>query len=746
MNRVLGSICALLVWSGGALANQGGYGGGGNYNFDAKENSEREVLQQATSLAIGNLAWENVNLSEIRKTGGQVKWTAKTRSNTYSCSAQANGQDAFCDHVASISPEGPPAQRNAQAGNARERGAGPAAAPTIQRNMVTVMGRDRGYFYYVPAKYTRDGFNFVVYAIHDNGQTPQQFAEQSGWMKVADEQGFAVVFPEAERGTWATNSGGEDVYIKAVYDHAIGHLRAPDAPAAGGRGEGQAARGGEGQGAGAQAARGEGGAQAAGGERARQGIATWSPFHYVTGAGAGATVAQEFAMNHPGIFAALATLDGGAYAAAYAKGEETAQGYYQNQRGGKNALPVWNQLKKEVPVAAWLFTSGSPSPAETKQVEYWKRSNGVAASAQSRSIGAFNTSIYKSAANDYQEVRTTVLGEGAKYDPALANIVWRDFFSKVARWTSFPNGYLGSLLSEAEVKQKFDVRTLTVDGAAYTYYVKTPSSYRKGQSLPLVIAASGGMFPAWIYLSQIKMHEVGEQEGFITVYANGQRNQWDFRQPDGRDAKFIRGVIDDLIKTNGVDQRRIYMQGFSLGSGLSYMMGITHAQLFAAVSPNNGIGPMAPEVVSWVTDLKQKKSDLRIPMMMVYGDVDGASSTDGKLPARGVLRGAIDEMKKYNNVNAPDQVVKFDSPNTEPYDVLVLGGAVERQGVDARYPQGRIAINTYHSNDSKPLPLFSFVWVTDLPHGADPNTARMEWDFFKQWRRNANGSLTFTAR
>jgi poly(3-hydroxybutyrate) depolymerase len=777
VDRLLGCLCASLVFGAGAsAADQGGYGGGGNFNFDLREDSEQQVLQRATSLAIGNLAWETVNVSDVRKAGGKVSWTATMRSNVYRCNAEANGDGSACDRVSSVSPEGPPAPRNVPAAN---RAPAAAVVPQVQRNMVTVGGRDRPYLYYVPLKYTRDGFNSVVYALHDNGQTPQQFAEQSGWLKLADQHGFAVVFPEAERNTWAANSGGEDAYIRAVYDHAVGHLRAPDAAGAGAgpgaRGEGgQAPRGEGGQaprGEGGQAPRGEGGQASpgagqaprgegqaarpggaaggqagaqAGGQPARMGISTWVPFHYVTGAGAGATVAQEFAMNYPGIFAALATLDGGVYAASYAKGEERAQDYYQYSRA-KNAEPVWKQLKKEVPVASWLFTSGSPTPAETKQVDYWKRSNSVAASAQSRAIDGLSTSIYRNAANEYQQVRTTVLADSAKYDPAMAGAIWRDFFSTVARWTSSPNGDLGSLLSEEEVTRQFDVRTLTVDGATYTYYLKTPSSYRKGQSLPLVIAAGGGSFPARLYLSQIKMHEVGEKERFITVYTNGQRNMWNFRQPDSADAKFIRGMIDDVIKTYGADKSRVYMQGFSLGSGMSYMMGITHPQLFAAVSPNNGIGPMTPEVTAWAANVKQK-GDARIPMMMVFGDVDGAASVDAKFPAQGVLRGALDEMKKYNNLAGTEQVVKFDSPYSAPYDVLVLGGTAERKATDARYPDGRFVINTYSSNDRKPLPLFSFVWVTDLPHGADPRTAQLEWDYFKQWRRNADGSLTFTAR
>ena len=36
---------------------------------------------------------------------------------------------------------------------------------------------------------------------------------------------------------------------------------------------------------------------------------TWFPFQYLTGVGAGGRVAQEFAIDYPGVFAALATLN-----------------------------------------------------------------------------------------------------------------------------------------------------------------------------------------------------------------------------------------------------------------------------------------------------------------------------------------------------------------------------------------------------------------------------------------------------
>ncbi|MDB5468122.1 MAG: Poly(3-hydroxybutyrate) depolymerase-like protein, partial [Phenylobacterium sp.] len=178
-----------------------------------------ETLQKATSLAIGNLAWESVKVTDVQVVGSQVKWLGVTRSQKYPCAADLDGENSFCDQGAASVTTVPTSAVFASA--APSRG---AEATPLSRNAITVGSQDRGYFYYIPANYNSTGYNFVVYALHDNGQTAEDFAKQSGWTKVADENGFVVVFPEAANKTWATNSGGEDPYLKAVYEHASTHL------------------------------------------------------------------------------------------------------------------------------------------------------------------------------------------------------------------------------------------------------------------------------------------------------------------------------------------------------------------------------------------------------------------------------------------------------------------------------------------------------------------------------------------
>jgi poly(3-hydroxybutyrate) depolymerase len=690
-----------------------------------------EGLQKATALAVGNLAWETVVVAEVTRGLDKVTWNGVTRSVTWHCTAAPDGTKAYCEQPpAPPGAAGPPGARPAMAEASEPAPARPAGPPALAKNTVAVGGQDRDYYYFVPPKADHAGFNQVVYALHDNGQTAQQFAQASGWMKVAAENGFVVVFPETVQKDWGPSAGGEDDYLAAVLAHAGTHMLIPAPPGAGGGGP----RGGGGGGGAA-----EGGAGQRGGPPR---IRTWAPFQYLTGVGAGATLAQAFAMNHPGLYAAVATVDGAASDAAYAKGEQPADGAYLHIWPDKALVPIWKQQKKDVPVATWLFTHGAPTAAEARQADYWKRADHVAAAATTDSAGGYETAVFTSRDNPAQQVRTTTLPASAPVDARLAATIWNGLFARVARWTSSPNGDLGRLMTHAEVDKAFELKTISVGDRTYTYYVKTPPSYSKGQKLPVVLSAHGFAFPAWMYLSQIKLHEVGDKEGFITVYLQGQRDAWTFEDPDGPDQQYILKVVAAVEADYGADPSRVYMQGFSFGSGLTYMMGLTHPELFAGVSPNSGIGPMPKDVETRIAQIKAK-SDARTPMLLLYGDADRGGSVDGEIPSQGILRGAIDEVKAYNHITTADGAKPFHSPTGPGYDILVPGAKLVSDAVDARYPQGRFKIYPYLSADPTPRNLFSFVWVRDLTHGGDPRQAQLEWDYFKHWRRNADGSLSY---
>jgi len=70
-------------------------------------------------------------------------------------------------------------------------------------------------------------FNYVVFAFPDNGQTADEFAKQSGWTKLAEDNGFCGDFPRASGKTWSATSGSEDEYIDALWEYGQGRLTPP---------------------------------------------------------------------------------------------------------------------------------------------------------------------------------------------------------------------------------------------------------------------------------------------------------------------------------------------------------------------------------------------------------------------------------------------------------------------------------------------------------------------------------------
>ena len=475
--------------AGGAQPPPGGPGAGGaaqparvRYDDDKPyAGRDAESLQKATAFAVGNLAWETVKLVNVERSASQVKWVGLTRSARWRCTAAPDATKVFCENALM-----PTAVAAAPA--ALDVKPATTEGPLV-RNRISVDGRDRGYSYYVSSKVDKKGFNFIVYALHDNGQTAEEFAEQSGWKKIAEKNGFVVVFPEAVDKTWAPNSGAEDHYLKAVYDDASTHMLLPagDAPPQnfGPRGGAEAAGGG---GRDREAPNAEGGGNRRNGGPPR--VMTWFPFQYLTGAGAGGRVAQEFAIDYPGVYAALATLNATPFNAIYAKGNEPAQAYFQEMRF-KNASPVWKQLKKDVPVAVWLFNSHEPGAAGKKLADYWKQADRVSSNGPATTVAGFNTTIYRNSTNPAQQVRVSTLPASSKPDATLAAAIWSDFFSHVARWTSSPNGDLGTLLTQAEIKDSFDIRAITVDGKPYKYYLQRPSGVEKGKPCAEMTNGSG---------------------------------------------------------------------------------------------------------------------------------------------------------------------------------------------------------------------------------------------------------------
>ncbi len=558
------------------------------------------------------------------------------------------------------------------------------------RATVKVSGIERSYVYYVSTKSNSFNAQPLVFVLHPAGQTAASYAASSGWITLAEDRGFAVVFPQARPEGWR-GDGSDTPYLKAVFDQASANTpsRFPGDVDASGK---------------------------------PVPIWAWETLRHVVGEGSGAAAAAALVAEHPGLFAGVALNGPSADDSVFGVGYLAAQGYFNR---GLIAGPVWRQKRKDVPEAIWSF-----GPQSAKQSGYWKLANAE-------------------------------LGLSQPSGPATPTLIWDGLLQHLARWTSSANGDLDHILTRAEVAQQFERRTIKLEDGDHSYFVKFPSTWKKSQKLPLVFSLHGRFEQAWRFLSKIRMHDVGERAGFITVYPEGVGTRWASGDPVSSDARFLEAIPADLDRAYGIDTTRIYMQGFSNGSAMTHMMGMTRPNMFAAIAPSNAsvvalppppLSPdprvlptmLEPTMQAYVDKIKVRY-DYLMPVFYFTGQTDSELAPDGVVGQRTNINAQKNFWKAYNHISAPDDtrsVAPIDG--RAPYTEVLLSKDVAITGKDARWPEGRFVTHLYRTDDPGHTNLYNLTVVTDLPHAYDFRQAQMTWDYFKHFRRMPDGSLSIT--
>ncbi|MGA7954207.1 MAG: hypothetical protein WCA07_11885, partial [Gloeobacterales cyanobacterium] len=153
--------------------------------------------------------------------------------------------------------------------------------------------------------------------------------------------------------------------------------------------------------------------------------------------------------------------------------------------------------------------------------------------------------------------------------------------------------------AKMSAKQSFDGRTsqhsIQVGGLTRTYLVHVPRKYMHGMRVAAVLMLHGAGGNAKNGLEQGKWIEKSEQEGFIAVGLDGTLkdpskrpnlltnprgwNDGGLGVSDSRrnvdDVGFVNAVIDNLLQTGMVDQKRIYVTGFSKDAGKNNIVSFT---------------------------------------------------------------------------------------------------------------------------------------------------------------------------
>lgn len=289
----------------------------------------------------------------------------------------------------------------------------------------------------------------------------------------------------------------------------------------------------------------------------------------------------------------------------------------------------------------------------------------------------------------------------------------------------------------------------------HTWFTSVPESVKlhPEKKVPLMVFFHGGSDNPAEAAEMSKFHELGEQEGFITVYPWGtDRTQWNstLEDPEGEDdVGFSMALIDYMIANYPVDPQRIYLSGFSNGAMQAQVVAMLHPDRIAAIChidsnwPGARMGPSEvnyEQVVPFRLAMEKKKEyDYLMPVWYTYGTREPAYPVYAKC----TQQYQYDFWKAYNHI-AVQETPGRETP--DPCGCGVPGQVQERLRPSDRHPGHYYDVQRFYTDDERHLNLYNFVAMHDKGHDIAQMDARLGWEYVRQFKRNPDGSLGFTER
>lgn len=200
---------------------------------------------------------------------------------------------------------------------------------------------------------------------------------------------------------------------------------------------------------------------------------------------------------------------------------------------------------------------------------------------------------------------------------------------------------LGLLFANPMVQAMDSIRVGNVMRSMIVY---APKDLPKNR--PLIISMHGMNQDAPYQQSKALWESVSDTAKFVVVYPNGIAKRWDIS--GNADLDFIQAIIDQMALKFGIDRKRVYLSGFSMGGMMTYYAASKMADKIAAFAPVSGFMMRGNTSVN---------STRPVPIIHTHGDADDVVRYPG-LPAY------LDLWVKFNQCN-PSPVVTKPYPSTK---------------------------------------------------------------------------------
>jgi len=159
----------------------------------------------------------------------------------------------------------------------------------------------------------------------------------------------------------------------------------------------------------------------------------------------------------------------------------------------------------------------------------------------------------------------------------------------------------------------------------FVYYLLVPSSYDTTRSWPLIVTLHPSTGRGNMMVDYFT--EQAEKKGYIIAGPDSKDSRsWYFSEADD-----IFRMIDDIKAAYRIDDRRIFLTGFSSGAGMTYYMGLNYPRKFRAIAPF--AGPFKQKELDGRIDMSSDKSR-HIPILILHGKNDNTLSFDESMYAK----------------------------------------------------------------------------------------------------------------
>lgn len=261
-------------------------------------------------------------------------------------------------------------------------------------------------------------------------------------------------------------------------------------------------------------------------------------------------------------------------------------------------------------------------------------------------------------------------------------------------------------------------------GRKHTWVEYIPESVKKsGKKVPLVITMHGGGNNLLWQAETSKWPEIAAKEGFIVVSLQHQDSAIDNESPET-----IIDLLKYLEKKLPVDTTRVYASGFSMGSVMTFKLGVMYPEYFAGIAPCDGSEGLT------------LKKNVKMPVFYTAGVNDGLMV----FPHRGDIFTPKEDYNKANKIDTMlETMYKMNGVNYPGFDSKYgVWGIKPDKAYDITSSTGANVLTISEINSQDGVAYTGLNIVSHQMHTVLPDNSYAAWNFLKKFSRNADGTIS----